>query len=90
VADPKQSIYGWRGAEPLLVHTAADRYALEQEVFARSWRSSQVVLDAVNRVFDGIADRETAARYTLKTLYAEPFDDPPGIRSDALGLTGVP
>lgn len=55
VADPKQSIYGWRGAEPALVHAVGERYGLNHDHLATSWRSSQVVLDFVNRVFDGIA-----------------------------------
>ena len=58
VADPKQSIYGWRGAAPVVVRHAAERYDLERETLATSWRSSQVVLDAVNRVFDSLEDRE--------------------------------
>jgi len=51
VADPKQSIYGWRGGEPLLVRRVGEWYALRDEVLARSWRSSQTVLDFVNTVF---------------------------------------
>ena len=55
VADPKQSIYGWRGAEPDVVHAVASHYALDQRVLARSWRSSPVVLEFVNHIFGGIA-----------------------------------
>jgi ATP-dependent helicase/nuclease subunit A len=54
VADPKQSIYGWRGASPLLVEQVGARYALARAVLAKSWRSSQVVLDVVNRVFEDV------------------------------------
>jgi ATP-dependent helicase/nuclease subunit A len=57
VADPKQSIYGWRGAAPVVVDHVAGRYRLDEEVLARSWRSSQVVLDAVNRIFQDIEQR---------------------------------
>jgi ATP-dependent helicase/nuclease subunit A len=55
VADPKQSIYGWRGAEPALVHAVGDRYGLVDEFLATSWRSSSIVLDFVNTVFGDIA-----------------------------------
>ncbi|MFW6078642.1 MAG: UvrD-helicase domain-containing protein [Gemmatimonadota bacterium] len=55
VADPKQSIYGWRDAEPALVHRVGERYGLARDTLARSWRSSQVVLDVVNDVFQTIA-----------------------------------
>ncbi|MDZ7778409.1 MAG: UvrD-helicase domain-containing protein [Gemmatimonadota bacterium] len=51
VADPKQSIYGWRGARPELVHQVGRRYGLERATLERSWRSSPVVLDFVARVF---------------------------------------
>lgn len=72
VGDPKQSIYGWRGAEPALVERVSERYDLPRELLARSWRSSQVVLDVVNEVFEGIEsspvlaeehDRATAAEW---------------------------
>ncbi|CAN5825104.1 UvrD-helicase domain-containing protein [soil metagenome] len=52
VADPKQSIYAWRGGEPLLVRHVGDKYELNQEGLHTSYRSSQVVLDAVNEIFE--------------------------------------
>ncbi|HET8654599.1 MAG TPA: UvrD-helicase domain-containing protein [Longimicrobiaceae bacterium] len=58
VADPKQSIYGWRGGEPLLVERVGERYGLREEELSRSWRSSQVVLDLVNRVFEVVEENE--------------------------------
>lgn len=51
VADPKQSIYGWRGAEPDLVHRVGERFGLRRVALRESYRSSQVILDFVNRVF---------------------------------------
>ncbi|MDR0787648.1 MAG: UvrD-helicase domain-containing protein, partial [Gemmatimonadota bacterium] len=56
VADPKQSIYGWRGAEPAIVHAVGERYSLENNHLSESYRSSQPVLDLVNAVFEKIAD----------------------------------
>lgn len=55
VADPKQSIYGWRGAEPGIVDLLRERYPLDAGGLARSWRSSAVVLDLVNDVFSDTA-----------------------------------
>lgn len=57
VADPKQSIYGWRGAAPIIVDHVGHRYALTDRTLARSYRSSAVVLDAVNRIFQDVEDR---------------------------------
>jgi ATP-dependent exoDNAse (exonuclease V) beta subunit len=68
VADPKQSIYAWRGGEPLLVRHVGKRYALGGEGLHLSYRSSQVVLDVANRIFGDLAgnpvfdDDEVAAR----------------------------
>jgi ATP-dependent helicase/nuclease subunit A len=57
VADPKQSIYGWRGAAPAVVDAVGKRYELKHENLAVSWRSSGAVLEAVNRVFDNIDEQ---------------------------------
>jgi ATP-dependent helicase/nuclease subunit A len=51
VADPKQSIYGWRGGAPELVDEVLRRYAPAAETLATSWRSSPVVLEVVNTTF---------------------------------------
>lgn len=73
VGDVKQSIYGWRGGEPRLLGRMGERHpGLVSEPLQRSYRSSPVVLDAVNRVFDGMerrvvftsAGREAAHRAT--------------------------
>ena len=55
VGDPKQAIYGWRGGEVELFDRAMRLPGLgddARQTLAVSWRSSQVVLDAVNGVFD--------------------------------------
>ena len=58
VGDVKQSIYGWRGAEPRLLGRMDQRYpVLAPESLVKSYRSSQVVLDTVNQTFQGIAAR---------------------------------
>jgi ATP-dependent helicase/nuclease subunit A len=56
VADPKQSIYGWRGGTPDLVRHLRATYALDDALLDRSWRSSRVVLDFVNDVHTALAD----------------------------------
>ena len=61
VADPTQSIYGWRGGEPGLVHGVRDRYGMADAVLAKSYRSSPVVLDLVNRVFSAMEENPALA-----------------------------
>jgi ATP-dependent helicase/nuclease subunit A len=56
VGDEKQSIYGWRAAEPRLLRGLAEkRPSLGIEELHRSYRSSRAVLGAVNTVFGSIA-----------------------------------
>jgi ATP-dependent helicase/nuclease subunit A len=62
VADPKQSIYGWRGGTPDLVRLLREKYALDEAVLDRSWRSSRVVLDFVNEVHGALAREEVWGR----------------------------
>ena len=51
VADPKQSIYGWRGARPTLVRHVGTRFGLTGEKLGKSYRSGPVILHAVDSVF---------------------------------------
>lgn len=53
VGDTKQSIYGWRAGEPRLLEQMDRRLQpLEVADLNLSYRSSQVVLDFANKVFD--------------------------------------
>lgn len=64
VGDVKQSLYGWRGAVPELLEGLSARLGLgEPETRAKSWRSSQGVLDAVNAVFSGIGTNKELEKY---------------------------
>ncbi|MFW6056219.1 MAG: UvrD-helicase domain-containing protein [Chloroflexota bacterium] len=52
VGDVKQAIYGWRGGNPDLFDMLLARYPLiEQDVLQLSRRSTQPVIDMVNKVF---------------------------------------
>lgn len=62
VGDVKQSIYGWRGGEPRLLSRMHERHpGLEKEEMVENYRSSRVILDVVNQVFEGLADRMALA-----------------------------
>jgi len=58
VGDVKQSLFGWRDAEPDLLPAVRERWpgAVESRTLSTNWRSSAVVLDAVNRVFMGLGE----------------------------------
>jgi ATP-dependent exoDNAse (exonuclease V) beta subunit len=69
VGDVKQAIYGWRNGEARLFDEIHGRYnehlppgtpeeqkVLQRGVLAKSWRSSQHVLDLLNRVFGALDD----------------------------------
>ena len=57
VGDAKQAIYGWRGGRAeIFEQIENDIEFLARETLAKSYRSSQVVLDVVNDVFKGIKD----------------------------------
>ena len=55
VGDPKQSIYGFREAEPRLLQGLSARLGTEPEALATNWRSSPVVLEFVNRIFSRLS-----------------------------------
>jgi ATP-dependent exoDNAse (exonuclease V) beta subunit len=51
VADPKQSIYGWRGARPELAYQVGEAHGLTRTTMDTSWRSSPVILNFVGDIF---------------------------------------
>ncbi|MCI5064323.1 UvrD-helicase domain-containing protein [bacterium] len=71
VGDPKQSIYGWRGALPELFRGVVESYpSVKQETLGKSYRSSPTVIEFVNRIFtvlpeavEEIGFREVAERW---------------------------
>ncbi len=63
VGDIKQSLYTWRQAEPKLLGAMKDHWeTLNDESMADSWRSSPIVLNAVNDIF-GDLPHNMAMRY---------------------------
>ncbi|MEE9212635.1 MAG: 3'-5' exonuclease, partial [Phycisphaeraceae bacterium] len=66
VGDVKQAIYGWRGGcAEIFAQVHRDLYLPEtaSETLSESYRSSPIVLDAVNRVFGQISDNPTLAEH---------------------------
>lgn len=71
VGDEKQSIYGWRAAEPrLLRELDRKRPTLRKEELKKSYRSSRAVLGAVNLVFATIAQNPAFAQADPEVIAA--------------------
>ncbi len=52
VGDPKQSIYGFRGAEPRLMQAIIQYYGiLPENILDKSWRSRPDIVNATNAIF---------------------------------------
>ncbi len=52
VGDPKQSIYGFRGAEPRLMQAIIQHYGISPEnILDKSWRSRPDIVNATNDIF---------------------------------------
>lgn len=67
VGDTKQAIYGWRGGAAEIFDTLEARFPILSEALERrdeSYRSSPVVIDAVNTVFSDIASAACLSDYT--------------------------
>jgi ATP-dependent helicase/nuclease subunit A len=71
VGDMKQAIYSWRGGRRALFDEVAGLLPpSSEETFQHSWRSSPVILDTVNQVFESVGgalveevDRRAATRW---------------------------
>lgn len=87
VGDVKQSLYMWRDAEPTLLPSLFRRYEqLNARTLSRSYRSSPVVLDAVDRVFGSLPANPIAGTEQALLGWADGFvpheaahEDRPGV-----------
>ena len=66
VGDVKQAIHGWRGGdsnlfERLLANYNQHETRIETTLLSRSWRSSQIIMDATNLVFGQVSKGELLA-----------------------------
>jgi len=61
VGDVKQSIYGWRSAEPRLLAGLSKHLNVEEEALRKNYRSSEVILDTVNQVFQSLSSSSVFA-----------------------------
>lgn len=95
VGDVKQSLYGWRDAEPGLMPALLGRWpgSVVSRALAKSWRSSSVILDAVNPVFAGLGSNVALARKPealgAGAAFAEEFTEHEAALADLAGEVRV-
>ena len=93
VADPKQSIYGWRGADPEIVHRLRKHYDLEPDSLTTSYRSSQIVLDFVNDVFGELDSNPVVTGHAVlaptAAAWLEDFDIHRAARTELPGYVAI-
>lgn len=74
VGDPKQSIYGFRGADPALMQAIVAQTGgiLPENILPYSWRSRADIVGAVNAIFVKAFSEYPAAQVALTAKRAEP------------------
>ncbi|GHV04890.1 DNA helicase [Spirochaetia bacterium] len=82
VGDPKQSIYAFRGSDPVLMNVAADHFSKDADPklnkpLSDSWRSRKVLVDFSNAVFKKVFHEMPENKVTLNI--------PPDRKKDAEG-----
>lgn len=85
VGDPKQSIYGFRGADPALMQAiiAASGGVKDENILKRSWRSRPDIVQAVNAIFTRAFPQLPPEQIVLEPAFSEP---PPAADSPGLAL----
>jgi ATP-dependent helicase/nuclease subunit A len=66
VGDGKQAIYGWRGGMAEIFDSVAQELpGVSEQSLVESYRSAQVVIDVVNRVFDNLPRNPALAEFPV-------------------------
>ncbi len=87
VGDIKQSLYGWRNAEPALLEGLTTHWpVLEPQTLSKSYRSSSIVIDAVNQVFTDLAQNPVLACEPAAAQWQEGFTRHEAHHTDLPGL----
>jgi ATP-dependent exoDNAse (exonuclease V) beta subunit len=71
VGDPKQSIYGFRGAEPALMHAIirATGGVKDENILKKSWRSRPDIVYATNAIFERAFEEMPREQIVLEPAY---------------------
>ncbi len=92
VGDAKQAIYGWRGGSADIFRSIPEdpRFAgIVEESLTMSWRSSTVVIETVNRVFQEGLRYNRLEKYPAVREWLERFPEHSTHRADAPGYAAM-
>lgn len=87
VGDPKQSIYGFRGADEVLftnTMNAVEKTGNKIEILGTSFRSRPAIVEAVNEIFTGIFKGIIPGNRITLTPSADSLKKEPGYKDPAL------
>jgi len=68
IGDPKQAIYAFRGADVFAYLRAAGDAGEQRHTMTTNWRADDALVDAVNRLFEGIAEPFLDQRITFSPV----------------------
>jgi ATP-dependent helicase/nuclease subunit A len=91
VGDVKQSLYGWRGAQSDLLAALSDRWPqLRESTLERTYRSSPVIVEAVNAVFGGLDSNPALAECgAARAVWTRRFREHASARPELPGYARV-
>ena len=75
VGDPKQAIYGFRGAD-VFAYLQARREAVNRYALGANWRSGEPLVDAVNRLFSRVGNAFVVPEIAFSPVRAASTDAP--------------
>ena len=91
VGDPKQAIYGWRGGRAEIFDALPEKLGeLDEQNLVKSYRSSPVIIDFVNQVFQGMTRHKNLGRAEAAvTKFSESFPSHETERQELEGFVQI-
>lgn len=74
IGDPKQAIYGWRGAGVSSFAQGVERYNADVLPLTTSWRSDVAIIESAQEVVPDIRARDGAAEGSVEEMWGRDFE----------------